>query len=47
MTRRRKRFEFEARTVADLNHPKFVVVFDVGNETGFCTWSRASLLFLK
>src|ERR1700730_8843713 len=31
---RRERFEFEAHTVAALNHPNIVAVFDVGNENG-------------
>ena len=31
---RRERFEFEAHTVAALNHPNIVAVFDVGDENG-------------
>ena len=31
---RRQRFEFEARTVATLNHPNIIAIYDVGTEDG-------------
>jgi hypothetical protein len=31
---RRQRFEFEARTVATLNHPNIIAIYDVGMEDG-------------
>lgn len=31
---RRQRFELEARTIAALNHPNIIAIYDVGSENG-------------